>query len=162
MRKLTLVQLSASILGLLIISSCATTGDDIQSNWNKINEDKKLPIRLIKDNSFSHKGSVKLIEGWAGVSGKSTINRKYQEMAFENIKKNCGYGKEDKIETRIVNHSETSWEEVWLFNDPKSFHDDKISGLTVLFRYTPETNKTNVQFFGNCHTGKGTSFILAK
>lgn len=161
MKKLTLLKLSASILGALIIGGCATTGDDIQATWNKINAEKKAPVRLIKDDSFSNKDSIRLIEGWAGVSGKSAINEKYQEMAFEKIQHNCGYSKEDHIETRIVNHSETSWEEVWLFNDPKSFRDDKVSGLTAFFQYDPKTNQTNVQFFGSCHTGKGNSFVFS-
>jgi|GEM_PF-5240159 len=162
MKKSTVIKLLASILSVLFFSGCASTADGTQTTWNKIQAEKKAPVRLIKDDSFSDKNSTRLIAGWAGVSGKSAINGKYQKMAFDNIQENCGYGNSEFVESRIVKHGKSSWEEVWLFSDSASHRDDKISGLTIFFQYDSKTNKTNIQFFGGCHTGKGTSFIISE
>ena len=141
-------------ISTFIFSGCASS--TVQDVYNKGYIEKKSPVRLVKDETF--KNGTKYISGWAGVKGKSAINNAYKEKSFQQLKNNCGYGKNDFIEARIVKHTKTSWEEVWLFNDPKSHRDDKVSGMTIFFQYNPANNQTSVDFFGVCHTGKGTTF----
>ncbi len=145
---------------IALLTGCASTNPSIP--WNEKLIKDKAPVRMVKDKSFTKKNAIRYIEDWAGVKGKSIVNEKYMKMVFSSIKKKCGYGKNEFIETYIVKHTNYDKgniiEEVWLFNDPKSFRDDKISGLTIYLEYNKKTNQTTGDFFGGCHTGKGTSF----
>lgn len=145
---------------IALLVGCASSNPSIP--WNKMLEKKKAPVRMVKDKSFTKKNATRYIENWAGVKGKSIVNKKYMNMILTDISKKCGYGKNEFIETYIVKQvgddNGIIIEEVWLFNDPKSFRDDKISGLTIYLEYYKKTNLTAGDFFGGCHTGKGTSF----
>lgn len=156
MKKTTLTTTSILALTALLYTGCASSSSKMQESWNKQHIESKSPVRLVQDPSF--KNGTRYIEDWAGVKGTSAINKEYQEKSFQQIQQSCGYGKNEFIEARIVNHTQTSWEEVWLFNDPKSYRDDKISGITLYLQYNPNSNQTSVKFIGVCHTPKGTSF----
>ncbi|MFT5835810.1 MAG: hypothetical protein ACI9RG_000703 [Sulfurimonas sp.] len=125
---------------------------------NKTLRERKSPTRLIKDETFKRPGGTRFIPGWAGVKRKSIINDEYKEKSFRYLRKRCGYSKSDFIQSRKVEYTKITWEEVWLFQDSKSYRDDKISGITIFFKYNPNNNKTSFAFYGACHTGKGTSF----
>jgi hypothetical protein len=163
MNKLTIIILSA-----FLVTGCASTNSNTSSDsssanvsnmtqeqWNEILIKSKSPVRLIKDSS--DKDAIELIEVWAGIAGESGISQRYQTMAFDNIKKRCGYGKGEFAEFRIVKSDSKTMEEVWLFNDPKSYRADKLSGMTVFLQYDAVTNFIQGELFGKCHTGRGTS-----
>lgn len=147
----------------VLISGCASSNPSVA--WNNKLIKQKSPVRLVEDKSFNNKNSTRYIEDWAGKKGKSIISEQYRKMIFLGIEKKCGYGKEQFKETYVVQHINNNegniLEEVWLFNDPKSFREDKVSGLTIYLEYNKNTNKTVGNFFGSCHTGKGTSFTFA-
>ena len=140
-----------------LATACASKSPYFSYNERLINE--KQPIRLVKDEAHSQIDSVKYVEDWAGKKGKSVFSEAYSASLFTIIKNNCGYGKGDLIEQRIVNHSKTEWEEVWIFNDERSYRTDGTSGLTVFVQYDPKTNRNQTDFFGDCHTGRGVSFV---
>jgi len=150
-------------LFIALVSGCA--GTNPSTAWNEKLIKQKAPTRMLKDTSFTQKNAIRYAEDWAGEKGKSIVNEKYKTIIFSNIQKRCGYGKNEFIETYVIQHTDsdkaTVIEEVWLFNDPKSFRDDKVSGLTVYLEYNKKTNQTLGDFFGKCHTGKGTSFTIS-
>lgn len=151
-----------AIFFAIFLGGCA--GTNPSTEWNAMLIKQKAPVRMVKDNSLGKKGTTRYVEDWAGVKGKSGINERYKNIIFSNIKKKCGFTKEDFREVYIVQHAEDSVgmiiEEVWLFNDQKSFREDKISGLTVYLEYNKKSNLTSGDIFGNCHTSRGTSFIV--
>jgi hypothetical protein len=167
-------KLVITIFNILLITGCSVSQNNkvntaaninnvdinskTQEQWNEILIKSKSPVRLIKDSS--DKDAIELIEVWAGIAGESGISQRYQTMAFDNIKKRCGYGKDEFTEFRIVKSDSKTMEEVWLFNDPKSYRADKLSGMTVFLQYDAVTNFIQGELFGKCHTGRGTSLGL--
>lgn len=147
---------------ITLLSGCASSNPS--TAWNKNLIKIKAPVRMVIDNSYTNTNATRYSEDWAGIKGKSIINEQYTNMVLAGIEKKCGYSKEQFIEAYIVQHvnNDTSniIEEVWLFNDPKSFREDKVSGLTIYLEYNKKTNVTLGDFFGSCHTGKGTSFTV--
>jgi hypothetical protein len=155
------------ILSIFLVTGCATTNSNSRANgvnvsnmtqeqWNEIHIKNKSPVRLIKDQS----NDMELIEVWAGIAGESGISQRYQTMAFNNIQQRCGYGQDKFIESRIVRSDDSAMEEVWLFNDPKSYREDRVSGMTIYLQYDPVTNYIQGELFGKCHSGRGTSLGL--
>ena len=85
---------------------------------------------------------------------------------FKEINKVCNFKYSDLKETRMVYFDDkTSFSyEVWVFNDPLSQRDDKITAITVLLKPTPEIGGTDMDFRipENCHAPKQTIFVFGK
>ena len=85
---------------------------------------------------------------------------------FKEINKVCNFKYSDLKETRMVYFDDkTSFSyEVWVFNDPLSGRDDKITAITVLLKPTPEIGGTDMDFRipENCHAPKQTTFVFGK
>ena len=85
---------------------------------------------------------------------------------FKEINKTCNFKYSDLKETRMVYFDDkTSFSyEVWVFNDPLSGRDDKITAITVLLKPTPEIGGTDMDFRipENCHAPKQTIFVFGK
>ena len=85
---------------------------------------------------------------------------------FKEINKVCNFKYSDLKETRMVYFDDkTSFSyEVWVFNDPLSGRDDKITAITVLLKPTPEIGGTDMDFRipENCHAPKQTIFVFGK
>jgi len=148
---------SIAITSILCFSGCGK--NNVQTNINNDLIKQKSPVRLVLDKSYNNENTTKYIENWAGIKGKSKINSDYTSQTFKHLKKYCGYGKKEFIESRVVIHTDYIKEEVWLFKDDKSLRDDKISGITIYSKYNPKTNITNTNFFGTCHTPKSKHYI---
>ena len=85
---------------------------------------------------------------------------------FKEINKACNFKYSDLKETRMVYFDDkTSFSyEVWVFNDPLSQRDDKITAITVLLKPTPEIGGTDMDFRipEKCHAPKQTTFVFGK
>ena len=85
---------------------------------------------------------------------------------FKEINKVCNFKYSDLKETRMVYFDDkTSFSyEVWVFNDPLSERDDKITAITVLLKPTPDIGGTDMDFRipENCHAPKQTTFVFGK
>lgn len=85
---------------------------------------------------------------------------------FKEINKVCNFKYSDLKETRMVYFDDkTSFSyEVWVFNDPLSGRDDKITAITVLLKPTPDIGGTDMDFRipENCHAPKQTIFVFGK
>jgi len=150
------------IVFAMFISGCVSTNPSIA--WNDKLIKQKAPVRMLEDKSFDKKDTTRYIEDWAGIKGKSAINEQYKSIVFSKIEKKCGFNKENFREAYIVQHVQNNIgiiiEEVWLFNDQKSFRKDKISGLTIYVEYNKKSNLTFGDIFGDCHTSRATSFTF--
>ena len=82
------------------------------------------------------------------------------------INKQCGFEAKDLKEVRVVSHDEARGLgfEVWVFNDPLSQRDDKITAITVLLKPTPDIGGTDMDFRipADCHAPKQTTFVFGK
>jgi len=85
---------------------------------------------------------------------------------FKEINKTCNFKYSDLKETRMVYFDDkTSFSyEVWVFNDPLSGRDDKITAITVLLKPTPDIGGTDMDFRipADCHAPKQTTFVFGK
>ena len=85
---------------------------------------------------------------------------------FKEINKVCNFKYSDLKETRVVYFDDkTSFSyEVWVFNDPLSERDDKITAITVLLKPTPDIGGTDMDFRipADCHAPKQTIFVFEK
>ena len=85
---------------------------------------------------------------------------------FKEINKVCNFKYSDLKETRMVYFDDkTSFSyEVWVFNDPLSGRDDKITAITVLLKPTPDIGGTDMDFRipADCHASKQTTFVFGK
>ena len=158
------LQYSGAFISLMFLIGCATTSSEsMQRSWNKVQAEKKSPLRLVVDHSQSDSQSVVYVQDWAGKPGETAMSEEYQqEVAFLVINQLCGYGEQEFIEARIVNHFQTRWQEVWLFHDPASAREDKVSGLTLYFQQSAGSETIEMELFGDCHTGKRDSLSFSQ
>ena len=85
---------------------------------------------------------------------------------LKQINRVCSFKSTDLKETRVVYFDDkTSFSyEVWVFNDPLSQRDDKITAITVLLKPTPDIGGTDMDFRipADCHAPKQTTFVFGK
>ena len=82
------------------------------------------------------------------------------------INKQCGFEPKDLKETRMVYFDDkTSFSyEVWVFNDPLSQRDDKITAISVILKATPNIGGTDINYKipKDCHDEKPIIFVFEK
>ena len=85
---------------------------------------------------------------------------------FKEINKVCNFKYSDLKETRMVYFDDkTSFSyEVWVFNDPLSQRDDKITAISVILKATPNISGTdiNCKIPKDCHDEKPVTFVFGK
>ena len=85
---------------------------------------------------------------------------------FKEINKVCNFKYSDLKETRMVYFDDkTSFSyEVWVFNDPLSGRDDKITAISVILKATPNIGDTdiNCKIPKDCHDEKPITFVFEK
>ena len=85
---------------------------------------------------------------------------------FKEINKVCNFKYSDLKETRMVYFDDkTSFSyEVWVFNDPLSGRDDKITAISVILKATPNIGDTdiNCKIPKDCHDEKPMTFVFGK
>ena len=85
---------------------------------------------------------------------------------FKEINKVCNFKYSDLKETRMVYFDDkTSFSyEVWVFNDPLSGRDDKITAISVILKATPNIGGTdiNCKIPKDCHDEKPITFVFGK
>ena len=85
---------------------------------------------------------------------------------FKEINKTCNFKYSDLKETRMVYFDDkTSFSyEVWVFNDPLSQRDDKITAISVILKATPNIGGTdiNCKIPKDCHDEKPVTFVFGK
>lgn len=137
--------LYAFIIGCSSVSWMQYEVDKINSQL----ESSYAPVRA-KLTSYGGGATGLQVGLWAGEPGVTAFHEQQQALIFENIQKNCGYKEESLVEFRIVKHTETLWNEVWVFSNPESKREDKQSGVSVLVRFNPQTQMTQTSFPTGC------------
>ena len=82
------------------------------------------------------------------------------------INKHCGFEAKDLKEVRVVSHDEARGLgfEVWVFNDPLSQREDKITAISVILKATPNIGGTDINYKipKDCHDEKPMIFVFEK
>ena len=82
------------------------------------------------------------------------------------INKQCGFESKDLKEIRVVLHDEARGLgfEVWVFNDPLSQREDKITAISVILKATPNIGGTDINYKipKDCHDEKPIIFVFEK
>ena len=82
------------------------------------------------------------------------------------INKQCGFEAKDLKEVRVVSHDEARGLgfEVWVFNDPLSQREDKITAISVILKATPNIGGTDINYKipKDCHDEKPMIFVFEK
>ena len=85
---------------------------------------------------------------------------------FKEINKACNFKYSDLKETRMVYFDDkTSFSyEVWVFNDPLSQREDKITAISVILKATPNIGGTDINYKipKDCHDEKPMIFVFEK
>ena len=85
---------------------------------------------------------------------------------LKQINRVCSFKSTDLKETRVVYFDDkTSFSyEVWVFNDPLSQRDDKITAISVILKATPNIGGTdiNCKIPKDCHDEKPMTFVFGK
>lgn len=118
--------------------------------YNQAQERQYSPFRAVFKEGPG--GSTSMVMGaWAGVVGSTAANAEFQQRIFATFQENCGLARDMLREVRVVRHAPPAeWYEVWVFNDPTSRRGDKTSGMSVVMRYDPPSNRSEVSFHGKC------------
>ncbi|WP_070965661.1 hypothetical protein [Vibrio sonorensis] len=151
----------ASLL-TLTLCGCFSFGIDT-SDLAAVNEQyakKQSPLRLVIDDKNTDNASIRIVESWAGTPSKTAMDRLHQSLIFKKIYDKCGYDESAWLETRVIQHDEFHWEEVWVFKDQASFRDDKRSGFVVVASFNEYTNHMQSMINGDCHTAKGPVYVF--
>ncbi|MGE4542959.1 MAG: hypothetical protein AB7D06_02505 [Pedobacter sp.] len=129
------------------LSGCALKNeiDAIVATQNKDLERAGRPVRVAYTKQPGGVGNIDY-GVWAGQPGTTVANKQYQDFIFNYFETKCGLKKSDLKEVRVVSHNKPIWYEVWIFSDEKSIRPDKTSGRSVIMRYIPEENATDVFF----------------
>lgn len=139
------------MLGALLTGCSTTSGLKSQvDQYNQMQARQYSPYRAVYKEGSG--GAVSMEMGvWAGEVGSTAANMQYQQGIFDVFQERCGLARADIREVRVVRHAPpTEWYEVWVFNAPTSKRYDKSSGLAVVMKYDPSTNRTDVSFYGSC------------
>lgn len=87
----------------------------------------------------------------AGAIGTTAANAAVQQRILDTFRDRCGLEQSSLREVRVVRHAPpTEWYEVWVFKNPASKRHDKASGMSVVMKYDPARNYSNVSFYGDC------------
>ena len=82
------------------------------------------------------------------------------------INKHCGFEAKDLKEIRVVLHDEARGLgfEVWVFNDPLSQREDKITAISVILKAMPNIGGTDINYKipKDCHDEKPMIFVFEK
>jgi len=142
MKKLVLF-----LVFLSVLSGCTLRNsmDGVVVTQNKDLERAGRPVRVAYTKQPGGIGNLDY-GVWAGQPGTTVANKQYRDFIFNYFETKCGLKKSDLKEVRIVSHNKTVWYEVWVFNDEKSIRPDKTSGRSVIMKYIPEENSTDVTF----------------
>lgn len=142
----------ARLLPALLLAGCAASSglrDQVDAR-NRQLEARYAPTRIVLKEGPGGATSIET-GAWAGVVGSTAANDVFRERIFAELRQACGYERSDLREVRVVRHAPpTEWYEVWVFHDPASDRPDKSSGISIVLRYDPLTNRSNVSSYGGC------------
>ena len=155
MKKRTLISLA---IVSFIMNGCVNSLSNMDVQNKDLNK-QYMPTRFYKT---STKGADFYKSDWAGERGNSiALNSEiiYSDI-LKSFKQNCGFSKDDLLETRIVSHLHPKYYEVWVFKDKLSKRDDKTSALSVVLTQVPNGGGVDMNFYGKCHSDEPLQFIF--
>jgi len=144
-----------TILSVTLLSACSgmSAVERAVVSSNKSLVEKKWPERAVYKDLGSG-ASVYTFE-WAGTPGTSIVESAEPILKTDilnSLEINCGYSPTNLLETRIVEHKNPEFYEVWVFKDKASKRPDKTSAMSVLITFLSNGRGTDLRFIGKCHS----------
>lgn len=136
---------------VVVLVGCSTTGGN---NIVAVNEElaaKNSAYRFVKTEEENTHTAYELQP--AGIEQKTIAAGSELLMAdiLRSINSQCGFEKDDLVETRVVHYQPPSFYEVWIFNDDLSEHENKQSAISVLLYQKPDMGGIDIHLSNECH-----------
>ena len=153
-------------LACVLFVGCASSNQWIIDQANKNNLENFYAYKLVKIKETSQAEVYQEMPNGELAPSFAPLGSVLGNDVMLGINKQCGFEAKDLKEVRVVSHDDkTSFSyEVWVFNDPLSGRDDKITAITVLLKPTPDIGGTDMDFRipADCHAPKQTTFVFGK
>ena len=153
-------------LACVLFVGCASSNQRIIDQANKNNLENFYAYKLVKIKETSKAEVYQEMPNGEISPSFAPLGSVLGNDVMLGINKQCGFEPKDLKEVRVVSHDEARGFgfEVWVFNDPLSQRDDKITAITVLLKPTPDIGGTDMDFRipADCHAPKQTTFVFGK
>ena len=153
-------------LACVLFVGCASSNQWIIDQANKNNLENFYAYKLVKIKETSQAEVYQEMPNGELAPSFAPLGSVLGNDVMLGINKQCGFEAKDLKEVRVVSHDEARGFgfEVWVFNDPLSQRDDKITAITVLLKPTPDIGGTDMDFRipADCHAPKQTTFVFGK
>lgn len=153
-------------LACVLFVGCASSNQRIIDQANKNNLENFYAYKLVKVKETSQAEIYQEMPNGEIAPSFAPLGSVLGNDVMFGINKQCGFEAKDLKEVRVVSHDEARGFgfEVWVFNDPLSQRDDKITAITVLLKPTPDIGGTDMDFRipADCHAPKQTTFVFGK
>jgi len=153
-------------LACVLFVGCASSNQWIIDQANKNNLENFYAYKLVKIKETSQAEVYQEMPNGELAPSFAPLGSVLGNDVMLGINKQCGFEAKDLKEVRVVSHDEARGLgfEVWVFNDPLSKRDDKITAITVLLKPTPDIGGTDMDFRipADCHAPKQTTFVFGK
>ena len=153
-------------LTCVLLAGCASSNQRIIDQANKNNLENFYAYKLVKVKETSQAEVYQEMPNGEIAPSFAPLGSVLGNDVMLGINKQCGFEAKDLKEVRVVSHDEARGFgfEVWVFNDPLSQRDDKITAITVLLKPTPDIGGTDMDFRipADCHAPKQTTFVFGK
>lgn len=150
----------------MLFVGCASSNQWIIDQANKNNLENFYAYKLVKIKETSQAEVYQEMPNGELAPSFAPLGSVLGNDVMLGINKQCGFEAKDLKEVRVVSHDEARGLgfEVWVFNDPLSKRDDKITAITVLLKPTPDIGGTDMDFRipADCHAPKQTTFVFGK
>ena len=150
----------------VLFVGCASSSQRIIDQANKNNLENFYAYKLVKIKETNQAEVYQEMPNGEIAPSFAPLGSVLGNDVMLGINKQCSFEAKDLKEVRVVSHDETRGLgfEVWVFNDPLSGRDDKITAITVLLKPTPDIGGTDMDFRipENCHAPKQTIFVFGK
>lgn len=118
--------------------------------YGQVHEELYSPFRPKVKTTLLGRKKLELYD-WAGITGNTAAKPEYERRIFAYFQNRCGLSPHMLREVRVVRDaSPIEQHEVWVYNSPTSRRRDKTSGMSVVMRYDPSSNWSEVFFIGKC------------
>ena len=145
---------------------CASSNQRIIDQANKNNLENFYAYKLVKVKETSQAEVYQEMPNGEIAPSFAPLESVLGNDVMLGINKQCGFEPKDLKEIRVVSHDEERGLgfEVWVFNDPLSEREDKITAISVILKATPKIGGTdiNCKIPKDCHDEKPITFVFGK
>ncbi|OUT17518.1 hypothetical protein [Campylobacter concisus] len=153
-------------LACVLFIGCANNNQRIIDQANKNNLENFYAYKLVKVKETNQAEVYQEMPNGELAPSFASLGSVLGNDVMLGINKQCGFEAKDLKEVRVVSHDEDRGLgfEVWVFNDPLSKRDDKITAISVILKATPNIGGTDINYKipKDCHDEKPMTFVFGK